>query len=67
MLATNFSNMRENLKNFCDEATDNNETIIITRKNNKNVVLISLDKFNQLERAARNVEYLAMIDRGITQ
>lgn len=48
-------------------ATDSNETVIVTRKDEKNVVLMSLDKYNQLEKAARNAEYLAMIDRGISQ
>lgn len=67
MLATNFSNIRNNLKNFCDQATDNNETIVITRKNDKNVVLISLEKFNQMEKAAKNAEYLAMIDESMAQ
>lgn len=67
MLATNFSNIRNNLKNYCDEVTDNGETVIITRKNDKNVVLISLEKFNRLEKAARNAEYLAMIDESIAQ
>lgn len=28
---------------------------------------MSLDKYNQLEKAARNNEYIAMIDRGIAQ
>mgnify|MGYP003256878391 FL=1 len=28
---------------------------------------MSLEKYNQFEKAARNAEYLAMIDRGITQ
>lgn len=28
---------------------------------------MSLDRYNQLEKAARNAEYLAMIDRGIAQ
>ena len=67
MLAVNYSTIRNNLKNYCDIATDSNETVIVTRKDEKNVVLISLDKYNQLEKAARNAEYLAMIDRGISQ
>lgn len=67
MLAVNYSTIRNNLKNYCDLATDSHETVIVTRKNEKNVVLISLDKYNQLEKAARNAEYLAMIDRGIAQ
>lgn len=28
---------------------------------------MSLDKYNQLEKAARNAKYPAMIDRGIAQ
>lgn len=67
MLAVNYSTIRNNLKNYCDIATDSHETVIITRKDEKNVVLISLDKYNQLEKAARNAEYLTMIDRGIAQ
>ena len=67
MLAVNYSTIRNNLKDYCDQASDHQETIIITRKNEKNIVLISLEKYNQLEKAARNKEYLAMIDRGIAQ
>lgn len=67
MLAVNYSTIRNNLKEYCDKATDFQETVIVTRKNEKNVVLMSLDRYNQLEKAARNAEYLAMIDRGIAQ
>lgn len=67
MLAVNYSTIRNNLKAYCDEATDNNETVIVTRKDEKNVVLLSLEKYNQMIKAVQNAEYLAMIDRGIAQ
>ncbi len=67
MLAVNYSTIRNNLKTYCDEATDNNETVIVTRKDEKNVVILSLEKYNQIMKAARNAEYLAMLDRGIAQ
>lgn len=67
MLVVNYSTIRNNLKEYCDKATDSYETVIVTRKDEKNVVLMSLEKYNQLEKAARNAEYLAMIDRGIAQ
>ena len=67
MLAVNYSTIRNNLKTYCDEATDNNETVIVTRKDEKNVVILSLEKYNQIKKAAQNAEYLAMIDRGIAQ
>ena len=67
MLAVNYSTIRGKLKDYCDKATDHGETIIVTRKEEKNVVLMSLEKYNELMRAVRNAEYLGMIDRGIEQ
>ena len=67
MLAINYTTMRNNLKTYCDKATDDNEDIIITRKDEKNVVLVSLEKYNQLMKAMRNAEYLYKIDCSIAQ
>ena len=65
MLAVNYSTIRENLKAYCDRVTDNNETVIVTRKGEKNVVIISLEEWNELQRAARNAEYLAKLNRAV--
>lgn len=67
MLAVNYTTIRNNLKDYCDAATDNNEIIIVTRKNKKNVVIMSLEQYNQIMKAAHNAEYLAMIDRSMDQ
>jgi len=67
MLAVNYSTIRNKLKDYCDEATDNHETIIVTRKDEKNVVIISLEKWNAMQKAAHNAEYLDGIDRSIEQ
>lgn len=67
MLAVNYSTIRSKLKDYCDKATDENETVIVTRKDEKNVVIMSLDKYNDITKAARNAEYLDMIDRSIEQ
>jgi len=48
MLAVNYSNVRENLKTYCDIANNDFETIIITRKQGGNVVMISEDEYNNL-------------------
>ena len=48
MLAVNYTNFRENLKDYMDKATDDYETMIVTRKNNKNVVMISEETYNNL-------------------
>ena len=48
MLAVNFTNMRDNFKTYCDKVNDDYETVIITRKDNRNVVMISQDEYNNL-------------------
>lgn len=48
MLAVNYTNFRENMKDYMDKATDDYETMIVTRKNNKNVVVISEETYNNL-------------------
>ena len=48
MVATNYSSVRKDLKKYCDKVIDNCETIIITRKNEKKVVLMSEDEYNNL-------------------
>lgn len=67
MLAVNYSTIRNKLKDYCDKATDENETVIVTRKQEKNVVILSLEKYNAIMKAARNAEYLDGIDRAIEQ
>lgn len=67
MLAVNYSTIRSNLKDYCDKATDENETVIVTRKDEKNVVLISLEKYNEFIRIMKNTEYLNKIDKAFKQ
>lgn len=67
MVAVNYSTIRKNLKDYCDKATDENETVIVTRKDEKNVVLISLEQYNYVMKALRNAEYLEKIDKSMQQ
>ncbi|MCL2221747.1 MAG: type II toxin-antitoxin system prevent-host-death family antitoxin [Oscillospiraceae bacterium] len=67
MLAVNYTTLRNNLKGYCDRATNENETVIVTRKDEKNVVIMSLESYNILSKAARNAAYLDMIDRSMEQ
>lgn len=67
MLAINYSTARENLKSYMDKAVDGDETIIITRKDERNVVMLSQQEYNKLIKRARNAEYLNMIDESIDQ
>ena len=48
MLAVNYTNFRDNMKSYLDKVTDDYETIIIPRKDNKNVVVLSEESYNNL-------------------
>ena len=48
MLAVNYTNVRQNFKEYCDIANNDYETIVITRKQGGNVVMISQDEYNNL-------------------
>ena len=61
MIAINFTTARGRLKDFCDRVTDRGETVIVTRKAEKNVVIISEERFNELEKAERNAAYLGKL------
>ena len=41
--------------------------MLVTRKADKNVVIMRLDKLNQIERELRNALYMAKIERGFAQ
>ena len=48
MLAVNYTNLRDNMKMYMDKVTDDYETMIVTRKDNKNIVMLSEESYNNI-------------------
>lgn len=48
MLAVNYTTLRDNMKTYMDRVTDDYETMVVTRKDNKNVVMISEESYNNM-------------------
>lgn len=67
MIAVNFTTIRSRFKEFCDKVTDEAETVIVTRKAEKNVVIISAERYRELEKAERNAAYTHKLERGLAQ
>ncbi len=63
MIATKPMDLRANLKNYLDNAF-NGEPVIVSRKNNRNVVIVSEQDYNDMMKAKRNAEYLAMLSQS---
>jgi antitoxin YefM len=48
MNAISYTTLRQNMKSYMDKVIQDNDPLIITRKNDQNVVLISIDEYNSL-------------------
>ena len=48
MLAVNYTELRGNMKECMDKVSDDYETIIVTRKKNKNIVMMSEEAYNNM-------------------
>ena len=55
--------IRANIKKYFDMAF-NGEPVIVPRKENKNVVIVSEKDYKELEKARKNAEYLKMLDKS---
>jgi antitoxin YefM len=70
MLAVNYSTYRNKLKEYCDRVTEDNETVIVTRKSEKNVVVMSLDEYNNMMESLRilkNPSYFIELFQSLQQ
>lgn len=66
MLAVKSMDVRENFKECCNKVIGG-ETLVVSRPKNENVVIISEKEYNEMAKARRNAEYLAMLDRSYKQ
>jgi antitoxin YefM len=48
MDAITYSDLRQNLKMYLDKVYQDHDPMIITRKNNENLILISVNEYNSL-------------------
>ena len=66
MLAVKSMDVRDNFKSLCDKVYKG-ETLIISRPKNENVVMLSEYEYNELMKAKKNADYLAMIDKSMAE
>ncbi|GHU96676.1 prevent-host-death protein [Spirochaetia bacterium] len=48
MDAITYTDLRQNLKTYMDKVFQDHDPLIVTRKNNENVVLLSVGEYNSL-------------------
>jgi len=68
MLKTaNFTQASDNFKIYCDDIVNNNSTLIVTRNDDKHVVVQSLDNFNQIHNELANLKKELFIHKRIIE
>ena len=66
MLAVKSMDVRDNFKSLCDKVIQG-ETLIISRPKNENVVMMSENEYNEIIKAKKNADYLAMLDKSMAE
>nr|WP_178630103.1 type II toxin-antitoxin system Phd/YefM family antitoxin [uncultured Mediterraneibacter sp.] len=66
MLAVKSMDVRDNFKALCDKVFKG-ETLIVSRPKNENIVMMSETEYNNIMKAKRNAEYLAMLDNSMAE
>ncbi len=68
MQVVNYSHARNNLKSIIDDVCDNNEEVIITTKNDKSVIILSMDEYNRTHAQIKKSVQISLeqIERGET-
>lgn len=66
MLAVKSVDVRDDFKNWCDKVF-HGETLIVSRPENENIVMLSESEYNEIMKAKKNAEYLAMIDKSMSE
>ena len=57
------ADIRANMKKYFDLAYEG-ETIIVPRKENRNIVILSETEYKRMDKARRNAEYLTMLEES---
>ena len=57
------ADIRANMKKYFDLAYEG-ETIIVPRKENRNIVILSEMEYKRMDKARRNAEYLTMLEES---
>jgi len=66
MQVVNYSHARNNLKSIIDDVCNNNEEVIITTKNDKSVIILSMDEYNRTHAEIKKDVQISLeqIERG---
>jgi antitoxin YefM len=63
MVTANYSELRNNMKNYLNMVVENNEHLVVHRSGNASVVVISLDEYNSMKETEYIMKSPAMMNR----
>ena len=63
MQVVNYSHAGNNLKSIIDDVCDNSEEVIITTKNDKSVIILSMDEYNRAHATLKREVQQALLEK----
>jgi antitoxin YefM len=66
MVAMRAIDLRNDFKRVSNLVNEGNR-VLIARPHNQNIVVISEKDYNELEKAQRNMEYMAMLEKSVQE
>ncbi|MDR3122108.1 MAG: type II toxin-antitoxin system Phd/YefM family antitoxin [Clostridiales bacterium] len=67
VIAIKTADLTQNFKQIADSIVYNGEKVLISRPRNENLVVITEKEYNEMDKARRNAEYLAMLNESYEQ
>lgn len=67
MVAANYNTVGQNFKDYCDRVSEDDETVIVTQDRDNSIVMISMDRYNEMLKMINNADYLYKMNRSINQ
>jgi antitoxin YefM len=67
LIAVKPSEIRNNFKDYCEKVVNENETLVVTGPNKRNVVILSEKHYNILRKSVNNAKYLEMLDQSMKE
>lgn len=67
MIIVNYTMFRNNMKRYFDGITKERKHVIVNRQGEENVMMISMDEWNEIQKQLSNLAYLRKLEESEKQ
>ena len=67
MTIVNYTTFRNNMKRYFDGITKDGEHVVVNRQGEENVMMLSMDEWNEIQKQLKNLAYLRKLEESEKQ